>query len=202
MRPTMAERLERLRKDRGGAVPLDDVASLLDELQKSIEDEARATMREEIADLLSFMRQARLEIAAIRPGALAGRDIPGATDELDAVLKATEQATFAILDVAETLSALSSSLDGTAAATVGDAVTRIYEASNFQDISGQRINKVIKALRHIEQRVAVLAALLGLEDVQEAPQDPLDEARALLSGPQLPAHAANQADIDNLFDSL
>src|SRR5258708_7860400 len=58
----------------------------------------------ELEALARFIQTARSEIAAVRPQDIGATDIPLATDELDAVVGATEEATGTILDAAEALS--------------------------------------------------------------------------------------------------
>ena len=84
-----------------------------------------------------------------------------------------------------------------------DAVVSIFEACNFQDITGQRITKVVRTLKHIEGKIEVLIQALG-EEVQKshrsaAAADPNNED-SLLNGPQLQGKAISQAEIDALFD--
>ncbi|NBX02816.1 MAG: chemotaxis protein CheZ, partial [Alphaproteobacteria bacterium] len=86
-----------------------------------------------------------------------------------------------------------------------DATTRIYEACNFQDISGQRLTKVIKLLNSIEERVDKLNDLFGTpEEAKAAANDAgkKDEPspQDLLNGPQLSGQGTSQADIDALFN--
>ena len=50
---------------------------------------------------------------------------------------------------------------GEPAAKLQDATTRIYEACSFQDITGQRITKVVAALKAIEAKVAQIVATFG-----------------------------------------
>ena len=81
-----------------------------------------------------------------------------------------------------------------------DATTNIYEASAFQDITGQRITKIVRALQSLEEKLASLTSAFGpLEEAQ--PAKPEGDA-ALLNGPQLEKSAASQTDIDALFASL
>ena len=62
------------------------------------------------------------------------------------------------MSAAEAIEAIGAKADPETSAALLDAVTRIYEASAFQDITGQRITKVVRALQHIEGRIAALAA--------------------------------------------
>ena len=94
---------------------------------------------------------------------------------------------------------------------VTNAVTQVYEACNFQDITGQRITKVVKALKHIESKVDALVGAFG-EDIAKykaahpttepkKEHDPMSAAY-LLTGPQLPDNASKQDDIDALLASF
>ena len=84
-------------------------------------------------------------------------------------------------------------------------MTRIYEACNFQDITGQRINKVVKTLKYIEEKIDALLTAFG-EGLADAPPppppEPGDENARLMHGPQLPAVANKQDEIDAILASL
>lgn len=159
----------------------------------------------EIQSLSDYIQNARREIAALRPDDIRNTHLPAATDELDAVVGATEHATNEILEAMESLEELTDSMPSEIADKVSDSVTRVFEACNFQDITGQRITKVVTTLQEIEARVVKLMAALGDEtsvtaQAQRAVQDTREDAD-LLNGPQLPGEAVNQADIDALFDA-
>lgn len=164
-----------------------------------------ATLLAQLADVGREVARAKTEIAALRVDDINASHIPGATDELDAVVSHTATATNEILDCCETLEGLQARLSGADAEALSGAVTRIYEACSFQDITGQRIGKVVAALKAIEQRVATVTAAFGPpgavpELVPEAPQR--TEGQRLAQGPQLPAAASSQADIDRLLASF
>jgi len=152
--------------------------------------------------------RAKSEIAALKVDDINARHIPTATDELDAVVEHTATATNEILDVCEGLEKLQTQLPAEHADALGVAVTRIYEACSFQDITGQRITKVVSALKVIEQRVADVTRRFGSATDHlpppepEAPAAPVTEGRALANGPQLPTAASSQADIDRLLASF
>jgi chemotaxis protein CheZ len=169
----------------------------------------------ELQALGGFIAAAKAEIAAIRPDDIQQKHLPTATDELSAVVGATAQATGEILDVVEQIEKLGPQLAAEHAAKVTELVTRIYEACNFQDITGQRITKVVKTLQQIDAKVAAILAAFGDKLPGEhaphaaapaAPQPseagPAGAAPAeagLLNGPQLPGQGISQADIDALF---
>lgn len=175
----------------------------------SVED---IRLYKELEGLAKYIQDARNEIAAIRPSDIKDQHIQSATDELDAVIGATEKATFEIFDACDVISASAGNLHGDEAAKLNDAVTRIFEACNFQDITGQRIAKVVKALKAIEVKVDQLLSAFG-DDVRQfqaaAPAndeeitaaDANPEAK-LLHGPQLPGNAIDQDEIDRLLASF
>jgi chemotaxis protein CheZ len=159
----------------------------------------------ELETLADFIQTAKREIAAIRPAEIRHRDIPMATDELDAVVNATAAATGEILGAAESIEQLAATLPAKKKAAAAEAVTRIYEACNFQDITGQRITKVVKALRKIEAKVDAMLAAFGEDVVQAEWVECAPEAAAedsLLNGPALPQAANSQDDIDAILASF
>lgn len=156
---------------------------------------------EELQGLISYIRAAKREIAALAPDEIRDKHIRSATDELDAIVGNTEEATGTILDAAEKIEAIAAKLDIEPGMQLADAVTRIYEACNFQDITGQRISKVVTALKTIEGRVESLVKAVG--GVAALPAGPgTEEAKTdaeLLNGPQLPPNAKTQDEIDALL---
>jgi chemotaxis protein CheZ len=180
---------------------------------KSEEPASRLKLYQQLLSLATYIEMARQDVAAIRPTEIRSSNIPAVTDDLDAIVGHTEEATGVILDAAEKLEHISGKLDGEAQAVVTDAVTRIYEACNFQDLTGQRITRVVKAIKDIERKVdALLAALneqLGLtadEFASIATQEAAPEAKpaksgeaALLNGPQNGSGGQSQQEIDRLF---
>ena len=82
--------------------------------------------------------------------------------------------------------------------------TKIFEACNFQDITGQRITKVVNTLKYIDDKIEALLSALGDEINRSGGtktpkiQDP---EKALLNGPQLPQNAMDQDTIDRLLSN-
>ncbi len=79
----------------------------------------------------------------------------------------------------------------------------VFEACSFQDITGQRVNKVVKSITYDEKRVNALVDLWGKDQLAEI-EVPVDREKTideqLVSGPQLEGDGLPQDDIDNLFD--
>ena len=162
-----------------------------------------ASLLREVEELGRTIAVAKSEIAALRVDDITDHDIPFATDELDAIVDHTAHATNAILESCEVLDEVSATIGGEPAAKLQAAVTSIYEACSFQDITGQRITKVVTTLKAIEAKVAHIIGAFGpsTEAVQGAKTHVASDAD-LLNGPQLPAHAMDQSDIDRLLASF
>lgn len=163
-----------------------------------------AALLAELEALGRTIARAKAEIAALSVDDITGAHIPSATDELDAIVGHTAEATNEILDSCEVLEKLQAELAEPASTVLQGAVTRIYEACSFQDITGQRISKVVAALKAIESRVeAAVANAAGRAVVPAAPPvAPRTEGQELAHGPQLPGGGTSQEEIDRLLASF
>jgi len=154
----------------------------------------------ELESLALFIETAKRDIAALHPEEIRKKHLPTAADELDAIVASTAEATGSILDSAEKLSAIAETLSGPAVDQIVEQVTRIFEACTFQDITGQRITKVVKTLKEIDGKVGELVRAFGSRGGRAARRKGRRGDAALLNGPQLPQNATSQAEIDALFD--
>ena len=201
----LADRIESLRRERGEMVSVADVAGIVESLL-SVSGSGGPGLRlyGELASLADYIHTARAEIAALHPEEIRTDFIPTATDELDAIVGATETATNLILDACEHIESLAPVVDPSVAERLTDITTEIYQACNFQDLTGQRITKVVKVLKTIEERISTLVKVFG-EEVAGATA-PVEKAilsdEDLLNGPQLPGNATDQAEIDRLLAGL
>lgn len=159
-------------------------------------------LQRELRDLVDYLNRTKAELAALRGG--GDGTIPTATDELDAVIATTQDAAGQILDCAEQLQDFAATLPEEQGSLILGLATRIFEASNFQDLTGQRITKVVRVLHHIEARLNEMAAAAG-ETLREARAatgiDPtIDEVP--LHGPAMPGSANSQDDIDAILAGM
>jgi len=150
------------------------------------------------------------------------------SDQLDAVLRTTEKAAVEIIDIVEKLQ----ELQGTVATivksfesggvtkadreqlkdinmTLGMDLSNIMVSLSFQDLTGQRIKKIINSIRQIEKIVREVMLSTGLmirhrqdepdKDLESLSQDAKTEASSKLEGP---SEGTNQGDVDDLLASL
>jgi chemotaxis protein CheZ len=206
-----------------------ELKSFLDPAQRLAADVIDAYRREigEVYQLraeLEAMKEAitstKLEIASIHRSEYEGKGMRRVAGELDAVVGATERATTTILAAVEEIETQANMLRAAGATTgnndcVGiilDRVIGMYEACNFQDLTGQRITKIVTVLKFVEERldrmIDVWGGLEAFRDMAEQLPEPELEAvnenddRSLLNGPKLEADEGHvdQSDIDALFD--
>ena len=179
------------------------VRSLLSTMREHLAGGELALLTE-VEELALTVRDARAEIAALGADDITASQIPSATDELDAIVVHTATATDSILACCENLDDLSKTLDAEHAEVLQAALTKIYEACSFQDITGQRISKVVTTLKAIELKVAGIMEVFAPNGFpQQSVQKPsIDAPASLLNGPQMPAVAMDQSAIDALLASF
>jgi len=210
------KRLQGLSKSTGRVDPA-DILEVVQSVMASIEgDHSSLSQRlhDDIEALADYINNAKAEITNIHVDEINTQYLPEASDQLSAIVGATEKATNEIFDAVETIEELASTLSPDQAGGLSDAVTRIYEACSFQDITGQRISKVVTVLQNVESRVDALLTAFGTEvdtaasgtrESTEAPvtiESSADSDNDLLSGPQAPGEGNSQEEIDALLASF
>jgi len=201
--------VDRLRSGDHHAVSLPDVAALTEVLMRSLESYFKSvdlTIYEECQSLADYIDDARLEISSLSPNSHDHEEvgIPRAGLELAAIVQQTESATNTIMESAERIMEADPENMESYTETVNDAVMQIFEACSFQDITGQRISKVVNTLEHVEDRVAKLINILGVMENPVAGKDnaadDTDPDKALLNGPALEGEGIDQDEIDALLN--
>ena len=168
---------------------------------RGLESPQKNTLVSVLQYLSDHIRITRDEIGALRTGSANPQMFSTTADELEEIVTETARAANRIMDAAEAIEKAAADAPAPLASRLTDAVTNIYEASAFQDITGQRITKIVRALQSLESKLNSLVCAFGpLEEGVSGPQR--DGDAALLNGPQLEKNASSQTDIDALFDSL
>ena len=165
------------------------------------------SLKRELALLNDAIAHNMRELAALI-GDGHERHMAHAAGKLGAAVEGMEKATEKILKSTEVIddsakalaAALKTDYERGLAQEIQDHVVKIYEACNFQDLSGQRIGNVIETLNMIEDQVE------GMLDRHQAgramrPPPSRSPTTALLNGPGSTAIPATPAssDIDMMF---
>jgi chemotaxis protein CheZ len=171
-----------------------------------------AAYKHELGLVYAAVERTRGEMSQFGEAAESGEHTARASRELAAIAGGTERATQSILQAAEQIdqaahmlsASLKSAHDQGLAHDIADRVVEIFEACNFQDLTGQRVGHVMETLAFVEQHVARLIAIWGRVE-QFTPVVTSTEAdgdQHLLNGPKLPEDRghSSQDDIDTMFD--
>jgi chemotaxis protein CheZ len=174
-------------------------------------------MRSELDIMKDAITRTKTEIATLYRSENTGNGMRRVAGELDAVVDSTEQATSTILGAIEEIETNASMLRAMRTSAAGrenidaimERVVIAYEACNFQDLTGQRISKIVGVLKFVEEHLdRMIEAWGGLDSFKDVlgvdgPARPdINDERSLLNGPRLdddPGHV-DQGDIDALFD--
>ena len=158
----------------------------------------------ELREIAGYIETMRHEIGALQVNDLKNTRIPLAGVELGAIVQATETATNTIMECAEAVMGADASDPAAYKALVDEKMMVIFEACSFQDITGQRIAKVVETLQHIEERVSRFADVMQAKDIDgfltKSERERAERReKFLLHGPQLAGGGVDQAKVDEMF---
>ncbi len=207
------------------SVDLDTVSGRLNEIEEKIdrladavaESEPSATgssgdARAEIQEIRRKMLSLQLEVAALRHPK-AQEDVLSVTAlELAEIVQTTENAANQILDSTELIDRavgeLRSLIMDESAEVLFDQIesltAKIFESTNFQDLTGQRVGKVLRTVHDVEEHLDRMIDIWGRDVFATVPipkpKDPITDDGNPLCGPALNGDGLSQCDIDALFD--
>ena len=182
----------------------DQVVSIVNSVLHKIQEPqsvSKDIICNELLSLKNIIEDLRKQLNAAQADTIGQTDIPNAKDELDAVVGATEKATTTIMDSCEKILAqMAHENQGLIQKTEAEIV-KIYEACTFQDITGQRITKVIKTLKKIDEQVSSLLEALDNKLISLGLPGNVETTTpvSLLNGPALPQEAISQDEIDRIL---
>ena len=193
--------------------PQEQLSEEIIEAYKHDIHEARR-LKDEMNRIYEAITRTKQEIVTLHKPGCETVDMGRMTDELSAIVSGTEQATDSILHAAEEIdskatelvAALRQQANQDHAQDIQEKVVQIFEACNFQDLTGQRITKVVNAFRFIEARIEKMMEIWGgidsFKDIQPVDVPVRTEHEELLNGPALEEDedVASQDDVDALFD--
>ncbi|ODS01496.1 hypothetical protein AUC69_06485 [Methyloceanibacter superfactus] len=190
---------------------LDAIARLEAAVLKPQRQAGLAPVLSELVGMSDAIARTRREIAQIRPPHQFDQQLTNATEELDQIAEATERATSEILSAAEDIQEVAWTLREQGVATelcerIDQRAIDIYTACSFQDITGQRTAKVVRALHLIEQRINAMIEIWGVDEIAQRAGDAAQrlerfaqQEAALLDGPKAHGEGLKQDDVDQML---
>lgn len=164
-------------------------------------------LENELRKIADYIVTLRREIAVLQANEMHMQKIPAAGQELAAVVSSTEGATNEIMAIAENVLSADASDPAAYKEFVDKEMMALFETCAFQDLTGQRISRVVKTLEHIERRVSRFAGYTRVEDqpghVSETEaEEAARRQKLLLNGPSIADEGNTQPMIDRLLASL
>lgn len=160
-----------------------------------------SALMDEVRHLQGAIDNMRRDLNLAHPEQIQSH-IPTATDELDAIVATTENATNSIMEACESIQGLVGKAPVDVPA-IECEIIRIIEACTFQDLTGQRISKIIKSLSEIEKRAQELTSVLSerFANIENKSEKPVS-GDSLMNGPALPNQGITQEEIDRLLNDF
>jgi chemotaxis protein CheZ len=195
-----------LKQKLGTDASLADVVALAEITAQSLQsvfESLDGALHRELQGIADYIKAMKAEIGGLQFNELKHTRIPAAGQELDAIVKATEAASNTIMECAEAVLAADARDPASFKAVVDQKMLIVFEACSFQDITGQRVAKVIETLKHIEARVSRFTDALRTRDTgrfvsAEERASAERKERLMLNGPQL-GEADRQGEVDRLL---
>ncbi len=171
---------------------------------KSFIDSLDSAVYAEFRDIAKYIQNTKTEIGHLGANDMRSKHIPEAGIELGAIVSSTEDATTKIMECAETVLDADSSDPKAYQQLVNDQMMLIFEACSFQDLTGQRISKVVETLEYIDSRISRFANAIGAEDTKAlvtAKEKKRQKRKKdqILNGPAHEGEGVSQDDIDALL---
>ena len=162
-------------------------------------------LKTHLVEMFGHISSMRREFAALQDNSKGS--FATMADTLDAIVENTEAAGNAILESMEAISVSVAKLQGVDEPTAAevcdeivDSTNKVFEACAFQDLTGQRITRVVKSLQFMEDHINRLVRMWGKEELARlAAELAVQSTPSLMEGPQRPSVAISQDDIDKLF---
>lgn len=194
---------EKLNKTKHQPMTLSDVIGVAEVLTHSLQPLLRridSSLQTELRGILLKIEQLRDDISKVHAQDISLNRIPEVGKELSEIVTATEGATNSIMEAAESVLAASDLSESDFRELVEDKMMIIFEACSFQDITGQRVNKVVETIEVIEERINVLCEMMDatLDNPGHVLSDKEKERKEqLLNGPS--SDGIDQSAIDAMF---
>jgi chemotaxis protein CheZ len=217
---TIRAQMANLRSSGAGTESVGEAASREIATAKALLDTYRAQIEQceklkvELDLIHDAITRTKREIAVLHGTSFNGEEMAKVNGELGAVVGGTEEATQQILEATEAIDNAATALSKVTSPDqqkrlseeIQERVVSIFEACNFQDLTGQRIKKVMTTMKFIEHHIVVMMEIWGGVDAIKAHAPQIADRREgdarLLNGPKLEGDVghASQDDIDALFD--
>lgn len=196
-------KLKKLQDDNFGIIDQKEIDKLIKEFLTTVDSYVSTKQRSIIFNQIDTISQQitglKKNISIMGNDILQDNFIPEIATELHSVIAQTEKSVIGILDTSDEIGKIGTKISSP---EIREELlahsTKILELCNFQDLTGQIIQRIIKRLTMIESTVNKIAIELGPDYKLSSKLTP----DSLLNGPQKEEERPSQDDIDDLFSNL
>jgi len=197
---------EQLASREDNAIPLREVIAMAEKVTAALKPLVRSldkSMYRELKEMLNSIEELRGDISKVDPDDIFSRRIPEMGRELTAIVSATEVATNSIMHIAEQVIDADKSDPQSYAKFVEQHMMAIFEACTFQDLTGQRVTRVVQTIEVIEERIGVLCRMIENNQItptasKVSETEKRNRAR-LVKGPANEGEGIDQDAVDAMF---
>lgn len=170
-----------------------------------ISKEKRQELYSQVNSILNQVKNLKIQTFKMGEDILKDNFIPDISVELHSVITQTEKSVEGILDVSDNIRKIADSSE-LSTNTKEDLIansTKLLELCNFQDLTGQIIQRIIKRLTTIETTIGNI-----FHTLRQDPKVIITEIESaakvdtLLNGPQSEGDRPSQEEIDDLFNRV
>lgn len=179
-------------------------------MNDNINKEQYEELSRQIVQLYEYMQRIKEELAHVKHPNANIDHFNKAADQLDAIVQATEDATNTIMEATESTSNIIEDLKKKILVDevsekfdkIVDNSNLVFEACSFQDITGQRISKIVKTMNLLEGALSSMVVIIGKDSIAALPviEEEAESDDVPMDGPALDGEGVSQAEIDALFD--
>jgi chemotaxis protein CheZ len=162
------------------------------------------SLSREVDEVAKYLRSLRLAINGLRVREIVDARLKSAQTDLVDVIAASKTAADNVLDTAELL--LGAKEHGDAyRALVEDRMLALMETCSFQDLTGQRLDRVSKTLMALDERLSKFATAVKADDgeLQTGPREIRNaewRKTNIVNGPGMP-DALGQEHVDRMMSA-
>ncbi len=188
-----------------GSIDINNIDSIIEQfleiLSPYLVDKQKREIYHQIERILAQFTALKRDVSNVSLEVLDESFIPDIIMDLRSVIIQTEKSVSSILDIADDLSGVCQRIsDPKIREELMIKSTRILEICNFQDLTGQRIQKIVHHLTEVESIIHKMLHALHPEISLRIKHSRTDQS--LINGPQKDTDSTSQNDIDDLFNSL
>jgi len=132
-------------------------------------------LSENLEALFSYVMRVRTEIASLNQSGDGEDKFATIGEQLDGVVEATKDASDFIMEAIENNNEAVAKLKKSVKysqliellETIENSNNAVFEARAFQDITGQRVTKIVKSVSYVEERVTTLREIEGGDELDK-----------------------------------